>query len=263
MMPASTQSRARRVAITRDEPEAGPLAEALRRRGMVPSACPVLQEAEPADGEQLAKAVAHLDHYAWVVCASVRAVAALARSGVRPWPPGVRTAAVGAATGAALERLGAGASVVPPVAGSESLWQALSGRDTWPGRRVLLLTTPGGRTTLPERLRAAGARVDVVEAYRMIPREAAQIRRDWAAAAPEALVLASPRASVGLIDAVGSDALRGLRAVVAIGETTARALRPYGIACTIAPEAAFESVADTVARLLADRASVGPGRGLA
>jgi uroporphyrinogen-III synthase len=97
----------------------------------------------------------------------------------------------------------------------------------------------------------------------MIPREAAQIRRDWAAAAPEALVLASPRAAVGLIDAVGSDALRGLRAVVAIGETTAGALRPYGIAFTVAPEAAFESVADTVARLLADRASVGPGRGLA
>jgi uroporphyrinogen-III synthase len=122
---------------------------------------------------------------------------------------------------------------------------------------VLLLTTPGGRTTLVEHLGAAGARVDVVEAYRMVPRDPAEIRRDWAAGGAEALVLASPRAALGLIEAIGGDALKRLRAVVVIGETTASALRPFGIACDVAPDAAFESVADTVARLLPGPASVG------
>jgi uroporphyrinogen III methyltransferase/synthase len=257
MMPASTQSRAWRVAITRDEPEAGPLAEALRRHGLVPSACPVLKEAPPADPGRLAEAVAHLDQYAWVICASARAVEALGRGRSTPWPRTIQAAAVGAPTAAALERLGAQAPVVPPVAGSAPLWEVLSPLDQWPGRRVLLLTTPGGRTTLTEHLGAAGARVDVVEAYRMVPRDPAEIRRDWAASGAEALVLASPRAALGLIEAIGGDALKRLRAVVVIGETTAGVLQPFGIGYDVAPDAAFESVADTVARRLSDRASVG------
>jgi uroporphyrinogen-III synthase len=217
----------------------------------------VLEEAPPADHGRLADAVAHLDHYAWIVCASVRAVETLGRAWAAPWPSGLRAAAVGARTAAAMERLGSDAPVVPPVSGSEGLWEVLAQLDAWPGRRVLLLTTPGGRTTLAERLRAAGAQVDSVEAYRMIPRDSADILRDWTAAAAEALVLASPRAALGLLEAVGPDALTSLHAVVAIGETTAGALRPYGIYCHVAPEAAFESVADTVARLLQARAGVG------
>ena len=130
------------------------------------------------------------------------------------------------------------------------MWDLLSQLDHWPGRRVLVLTTPGGRTTLIDELRAAGAEVDPVEAYRMIPRRSEDITRDWVAAATDALVLASPKAVEVLLEAVGRDALRRLRAVVAIGETTAQALAARGIPCHVPERTSFDAVADVVANVL-------------
>jgi uroporphyrinogen-III synthase/uroporphyrinogen III methyltransferase/synthase len=130
------------------------------------------------------------------------------------------------------------------------LWDLLSQLDHWPGRHVLVLTTPGGRTTLIDQLQAAGAEVDAVEAYRMVPRQPADIARDWATAAIDVLVLASPKAVEVLLGAVGHDALGGLRAVVAIGETTAQALAARGIPCHVPERASFDAVADIVAKVL-------------
>jgi uroporphyrinogen-III synthase len=113
-----------------------------------------------------------------------------------------------------------------------------------------VLTTPGGRTTLVDALRAAGAAVEVVEAYAMAPRAAGDIRQDWARAGADAVVLASPRAAATLIAAIGRETVAGLRAVVAIGPTTAGELAAQGVACVIPERAAFESVAATLASLL-------------
>lgn len=120
----------------------------------------------------------------------------------------------------------------------------------WTGRRVLVLTTPGGRTTLIDGLRAAGATVEAVEAYTMAPRATADIRHDWARAGADAVVLASPRAAATLVAAIGREPVAGLRAVVAIGPTTARELAAQGIGCVVPERAAFESVAATLASLL-------------
>jgi uroporphyrinogen-III synthase len=240
------------VAVARDEGGTGPLAEALSRRGLLPVACPVMIETAPADPNLLLSAAHQLDQYAWVICASVRSVEALGRAMAAPWPAGVRTAAVGPATAAALELLGATPPpVAAPFAGADALWEALSPMDAWPDRRVLVLTTPGGRTTLIDGLRAAGANVSAVDAYRMVPRPPGDIRRDWVAAAPDALVLASPRAGEVLVDAVGKDALARLRAVVAIGATTAQVLAAHGLPCEVPERASFDAVADAVARALA------------
>jgi len=248
-----------RVAITRDEPDTGPLQQALGRHGFATPACPVLTETIPAEQDALVRAAADLQQYAWVICASVRAVEALCGRRPGPWPANLRSAAVGRATAAALVAHGA---TPPPVvaerAGADALWRTLAPMDAWGGLPVLVLTTGGGRTSLIEGLAEAGARVDVVEAYRMTPRPAEAIRRDWAAAAPDAVVLASPRAATTLIEAIGADIVSGLRAVVAIGGTTARALAERGVPCVMSPSASFEAAAETLACLRAAQVPAHP-----
>jgi uroporphyrinogen-III synthase len=250
------------VAITRDEPDTGPLHQALGRRGFATPACPVLTATAPAEPEMLMRAATRLHQYAWVICASARAVEALCSRRSGPWPATLRSAAVGHATAAALVAHGA---TPPPVvadrAGADALWQTLAPMDAWIGLPVLVLTTEGGRTSLIEGLAGAGARVDVVEAYRMTPRPAEAIRADWAAAAPDAVVLASPRTATALVEAVGPDALSGLRAVVAIGGTTAGALAERGVPCRTSPSASFEAVAEMLARLQEEHAPARPPQG--
>lgn len=240
-----------RVAVTRVEDEHGPLASALRGRGLTPVPCPVLNEAPLDDDRPLRVAAAGLASYDWVVVASRRSVDALGAARSAPWPAGLRSAAVGAATASALTAAGATPPpVVAAAAGAAALWAMLAPLDTWPGRRVLVLTTPGGRTTLIDALGAAGAHVDVVNAYRLEPREAAHIREDWAHVAPDAVILSSPRAASTLVSAIGKDAITRLRAVVAIGETTAHRLVELGVAADVAPEASFGAAAAAVARRL-------------
>jgi uroporphyrinogen-III synthase len=247
-VPSPIQPPPWRVCSTRDEPDGGPLAEALRAHGFIAVAVPVLVEAPPEDRGPLDTAAARLDEYDWLVCASVRSVRALKQARRSPWPRGLRTAAVGGATAQAL--LDAGADPQPLVAdegGADALWPVLREADHWPGRRVLLPTTPGGRRVLIDRLREADARVDEVEAYRMCRRSFDDLAGAWHEAAPNAAVLASPAAAETLIEAVGTPALNDLRAVVAIGPTTADTLARHGVRCLVAAQTDFAEVARTLA----------------
>ncbi|MEZ5286143.1 MAG: uroporphyrinogen-III synthase [Vicinamibacterales bacterium] len=135
--------------------------------------------------------------------------------------------------------------------GAEALWTRLAALD-WRGLRVLLPTTPGGRRTLADGLRHAGARVTEIDAYRMDARAPEAIARDWQAAVPDAVLLGSPRTATALIGAVGAEALRALRITIAIGHSTAAALHDAGIPSTIPPSADFSA---TVAVLDAARGS--------
>ena len=252
-----------RVAVTRDEGPDGPLTRALVREDLTPVRCPVLVEAPPADPAALTDVAARLADYDWIVCASARGVRALLEARPAPhaggelaWSAGLRTAAVGAATAQALTEAGVGH---PPVVGdgdgAEALWRTLAPLADWTAARVLVVTTPGGRSELIDALRAAGARVDAVEAYRMAPRPAAAIAADWTASAPDAAIIASPRTAEALAAAVGAATLARLAAVVAIGPTTARALDALGVRAVTPPRADFTLVARTLADLRAAEAT--------
>ena len=208
----------------------------------------MLVEGPPDDADALSVVAANLEHYDWVVCASARSVRALTQARGRAWPAATQAAAVGAHTAKAIREAGVEREpVVAEVEGAAALSDALAHRDQWAGRRVLMPTVAGGLTILAERLRAAGARVDEVHAYRMTPRPGALIQADWTRTRPDAVVLASPAAARGLVNAVGVAALGVLRAVVASGPTTSAALAALDIAYTVSPSA----VADEVARHLA------------
>jgi len=242
------------VAVTRDEPPEGPLHQALRAEGARPVACAVTEARPPADPRPLARAASNLESYAWMICASARAVAAVVEARSGPWPRGLRTAAVGAVTARALVE--AGADPLPVVAsesGSEALTRVLLTLDAWPGRRVLLPRAQDGRRDLGERLRAEGALVDEIEAYRMLPRPDSGILEAWTRAKPDAAVIASPQAAAALVRVLGAGTLLELQAVIAIGATTAAALSEHGIAATIPENPSFSDIA----RRLGDLAGKG------
>ncbi len=230
-----------RVLVTRDEAADGPLCRALESRGFDPVLCPVMKELPPEDREQLARVAADLDSFDWIICSSARAVRSLSRLRAMPWPRGLRSAAVGAQTASALEAMGADPPpVVAAAAGAAPLWRHLEAMDAWPGRRVLALTVADGRRELLDGLSRAGARVDEVVAYRMAPEALPAIAEKFERAQPDAAVFASPSAVELLNAAVGSDALRGLRAVVAIGPTTGSALRARGLEPLVPEHAGFD-----------------------
>jgi uroporphyrinogen-III synthase len=253
-----------RVAVTRDEDGEGPLTRALGAHGFDVVHCPVIAEAPPEDDAPLARAATGLAHYGWAIFASQRSVAAVCRARREPWPRGLRTAAVGAATAQALADAGADpAPLVADEAGAGALWQRLKDADSWSGRRVLVPTTPGGRRELIDKLTHAGALVDEVDAYRTVRRSPGLVAENWRALSPDAVVLASPSAVSALSSAIRPDELRRLAAVVAIGPTTAAALAELGIPALVPPRAGFSDAARCLAAVWRERRSHGAAAGAA
>ena len=240
-----------RVAVTRDEAADGPLSRALDGAAFVPWPCPILIEAPPADPEALARAAATLERYDWIVCASVRSVRALAAA---------RTATVAGRSphGRCRSRRRRGRCTTP--VRSRRRWSPTATAPTRCGRACATPTRGPAAASWCRRRRADGAcsprrsprpgrRCDEVETYRMEVRPAAAIAGDWRAAAPDAAVIASPRVATVLVEVVGAGALRDLRGLVAIGDTTAAALTAASVAAAIAGAADFTAAARTLAGL--------------
>ena len=79
---------------------------------------------------------------------------------------GLKIAAIGPATKKAIEGRGLKVDVVPEEYVAESVVNSL--RDEVRGKRVLLVRARVARDVIPRELRAAGARVDVIEAYETV-----------------------------------------------------------------------------------------------
>jgi uroporphyrinogen-III synthase len=243
-----------RVAVTRDEDASGELSAALRARGLEPVSCPVVASAPPPEPERLQEAARHLERYDWLIVASRRALeAVLAARDERPLPQSLRTAAVGPRTAAALARWSAQPPIVPERSGAAALIEVLRQLGPWSGKRCLLPRALDGGTELGCALRAMGAAVDEIAAYRTIERSKKEIATAWTRARAEAVVIASPSAARALVGAVGVAALVRLTLVMAIGDTTRDALAGLGLAARVSPRADFDSVAETISAFASQR----------
>jgi uroporphyrinogen-III synthase len=155
-----------RVVVTRGSRQAGGLAAALAAAGAAVEPLPLLEVVPPAEPAPLARAAAELPLYDWVVLTSTNAVHALLPGAPVALPPRLRTAAVGAATAAALRGLGVEPTLVA-AAGDESagglLAALLPHLDC--GQRVLLPQAADALPTLRDGLRAAGIAAVAVAAY--------------------------------------------------------------------------------------------------
>ncbi len=254
MSDARTAPPAWRVAVTHDDIDRSVHA-ALERAGFVAAPCAVMNEAAAPDRAALDAAARRLQTFDMVICSSVRSVRALVSARGSKWPSGPRVAAVGSVTAAALIEAGAIDPVIAETFTAKALWEKLQALGSWRGMDVLVATVAGGRRDLIDGLLAAGAKVTELEAYRMVPRSASEIRKDWRAADPDALIVGSASTAHALIDAIGINSLRALRIVVPIGSTTATALAEHGIVAEPPPQATYPMV---ISKLISVRAHACP-----
>ena len=177
----------RRVVVTRPAAQAGSLVAALREAGAEAVAAPAIAIGDPADGGAALRAAARrVGTYDWLVLTSANGV----RRFFAEVPDarvlgGVRVAAIGPGTAAALAEHRVVADLVPPRYVAESLLEAMPAPPAG-GGRVLLARAAVAREVLPDGLRASGWHADVVEAYRTGP---AELRPDQLAAARAADVI--------------------------------------------------------------------------
>ncbi len=163
-----------RLIITRPVAQAAAWTAALRAAGVDAHALPLIGIEPPTDPAPLAAAWAAIENTDWVMFVSANAVERFfaARPPEARWPAHLRAGAPGPGTQAALRAAGVTALDLPGPADatagrydSEALWQQVADRD-WRGRRVLVVRGEDGRDWLADRLRAAGAVVGFVAAYR-------------------------------------------------------------------------------------------------
>ncbi len=184
----------RRVLVTRASHQAGKLSEGLRALGATPVEVPVLEIRPPATYEPLDASLRQIERYDWLILTSANTVrvvveraAALglpmpstaAPSGAEKGQRSLQIAAIGNVTAAAAREAGLPVALVPDTYVAESLVAELAGKIL--GKRVLIAQASITRDIVPEALRAAGASVGVVYAYRnALPEEAPEnLRRAW------------------------------------------------------------------------------------
>ncbi|HEY3805545.1 MAG TPA: uroporphyrinogen-III synthase [Kofleriaceae bacterium] len=229
-----------RAVLTRDDVAA--YAAALAPLGLDAVAMPVTRTAPPPDPGALATALA--DEYDAIVVASRRAAEAIAAAGT----PHGEVWAVGPATLRALADAGIGATYPSEARDGESLARAIVRTRPMAGKRVLLPRSEGGRPEVAEILRAAGADVVEVIAYRTIA--AGPIDVDVLRECAVCVVFA-PSQVAALTPIVRLADL--LARFVAIGETTASALRAVGVRPAVAEAPTPEGIARAVASVYPPR----------
>ncbi|HRW39541.1 MAG TPA: uroporphyrinogen-III C-methyltransferase [Aquihabitans sp.] len=236
----------RTVVVTRARAQASGLAGRLRELGAGVVEAPAIEIGDPRDGgAALRDAVGRLGSFDWLVLTSPNGVRrtfeliADARA-----LAGVRVAAIGPATAAALAEHRIVADLVPERYVAESLLDALP--DPPPGGgRILLARAAVARDVLPDGLRAAGWEVEVAEAYRtrsvaLGDELRAQVR------AADAVTFTSSSTVANLCDAIGPDQVPAV--VVSIGPITSATARERGLA--VAAEADPHTIDGLVAALL-------------
>lgn len=225
----------RRVLVTRAVHQAGKLSEGLRALGAVPVEVPVLEIRPPESFAPLDAALQNLSEYHWLILTSANTVRALAE---RASALGIglggltslKVAAVGEATAEAARKAGLAVAFIPESYVAESLVEGLAGRA---GRqRILLARAAVARDVIPDALQAAGADINVVDAYRnVLPEAAPRLLRKALADGVDAATFTSSSSVTHLAEAARAAGiewpLAGVPAI-SIGPITSQTLRELG-----------------------------------
>jgi len=131
---------------------------------------PTIEVRPPRSYRALDRALRTLTDYEWLILTSVNGVEGLSLRMRKLKLPlrqlqGLRIAAIGPATRSAIETRGLRVEVMPREYVAEAVVRALRRRVK--GKRVLLVRAAIARDVIPRLLRRAGARVDVLAAYRI------------------------------------------------------------------------------------------------
>jgi uroporphyrinogen-III synthase len=211
------------VVVTRPRSAGEPLAAALSREGARTWLFPALAIEDVEPDAALRDLLAGIGRFDLAIFVSANAVekGLAATRRFAPWPPAIRTAAIGEATAQALRNSGIPDAISPPERhDSEGLLALAQLRDVR-GQNIIIFRGEGGRERLKEVLEERGARVTYAQCYR-------RMRPDTD---PAAVVAALERGEVQAVSVLSGETLENFAAMV--GE--ARALRDVTL---IVPHAA-------------------------
>lgn len=246
----------KRIVNTRALHQAGPLNDALRRRGAVPLDYPCIEIIPPEDVAPLDEGLRTLatGGFDWLVLTSANTVAALAARlaalGLALPDARVRAAAVGPATAeAAASGLGLHGMVLPADYTAESLARALP---ISPGERILLPASALAQPDLATALTERGAVVQAVSAYQTVcGRGGVNVPGYLSRGQVDALTFTSPSTVKYFLERLrtaGGSADQACAIIAAcIGPGTAAAAREAGFRTVIMPtEHTISGLADAL-----------------
>jgi len=214
------------VVVTRSRPQASELSSRLEALGAEVIEMPAIRIEPPESYAPLDDAIARLSEYHWVVLTSVNGVDAFfarldaAGRDARALP---KVAVIGSATAERLASHGIRADCQPPRFTGEALVETFGQRHNLASRRVLVARAAKAPDTVPDGLRAQGAQVDVVAAYRTATTSAAD----------ETAVERLRNGEVDFVSFTSSSTVRGF--VQAVGQALATALPARTRAASIGP----------------------------
>jgi uroporphyrinogen III methyltransferase/synthase len=234
------------VVVTRTRQQASELAGRLSARGASVVQLPTIEIVDPDDGgAALRDAAARVGDYDWLVLTSPNgARRTLEAIGDPRRLAGVRIAAMGTGTAAAVRERFVEVDLVPERFVAESLLEAMPPPSDEGGGRLLLARAEVAREVLPDGLRAVGWKVDVVDAYRTVE---ANPDPDALAAVHSAdlITFTSSSTVTNFASIAGIDAAPP--AVACIGPITARTAREAGLRVDVeAEEHSIEGLVDAI-----------------
>jgi uroporphyrinogen III methyltransferase / synthase len=253
----------RTIVVTRASAQASEFVTALESYGASVIVCPTIEITDPESYARLDEAIDHLYGYDWLIFSSINAVDFfLRRLAVRKREIGeldeLKVCALGPATGEKLRQAQIHVDVVPAEFKSEGAFTALTqfvgGREQLQGLNLLLPRAAVARDYLPKALEEAGARVDVVAAYRTVLPEHLDRGRLSAMLAGSADCIAFTSSSTVknlalLFDTHDlGETLKGLT-VACIGDIAASTAVEYGLQVNIQPT---QSTVPELARAIAE-----------
>lgn len=240
----------RTIVITRARLQADEFVTELERYGARVIVCPTIEIADPESFERLDEALNHLYGYDWLVFTSVNGVDHFLRrfnatGHALSDIDDLRVCAIGEATAEKLTDAQIHVDVVPREFKAEGVFDALAdfvgGREALSGLNFLIPRAAVARDFLPRALEAAGARVDIVTAYRtVLPRDLDRGRiTAMLAAGTDCIAFTSSSTVRNLAQLLDnqdlSKALKGV-AVACIGDITAQTAAEHGLQVDIQPE---------------------------
>ena len=249
--------------ITRAQDQAGEFVTELEQYGAEVILCPTIEIRELESYERLDEAIEHLYGYDWLIFTSVNGVEHFfKRLKLRERDPGdldeLKVCAIGEATAARLSDLQVHVDVIPEEFKAEGVFAALQrfvgGMEALNGLNVLIPRASVARDYLPKALEQAGARVDVVPAYRTSVPQNLERGRVAAMLSGSADCIAFTSSSTvrnlaRLFDTQDlSEALAGV-VIACIGDITATTAADYGLEVKIQPP---QFTIPALARAIAD-----------
>ena len=234
----------RTVVVTRAREQASDSAALFARRGARVIQFPTIKISPMPDYSELDEAISHLSRYQWVVFTSVNGVRffrerlAALRLDARALG-GVKVAAIGPATAAAVEGMGIVPDLVPATYVAESVAESMVALGM-AGQRVLLPRAREAREELPVALREAGAAVDVIAAYETLPSDEnrKQVIEALEAGTLDCVTFGSSSTVRNFLASIPMEELKKYPGVrfAAIGPVTAKTMESLGLTPDIQPE---------------------------